>query len=364
MPNQNSFNIGELAKETKIELQFNNCHEIKHNNQLIQVPRYVCNFEGFSKDYLNLIIQLSQKFINREPKSYFYNRNKLLKDKRIVNIFFESSTRTRTSFEIAARNLGADIVNLPVNLSSISKGETLLDTLDNLEAMGADMFVVRHSQDGISYLITSHLSSLNKHNQTAFINAGDGIFAHPTQSLGDITTIDSHGKDFKKLKIAIVGDVLHSRVFHSLLEAFTLLEVPEINCIAPKNLAPSWEVLNKFSNLKFFEDMDAGIEGADIVIMLRIQKERMLNELVPNSEEFFAAYGLDERRLALAKEDALVMHPGPINREVEIQSSIANSSQSIILDQVYYGLAARSALLLLTLAPEKAVEFLEKGELL
>ena len=264
-----------------------------------------------------------------------------LRGKSVFNLFFENSTRTRTTFEIAAKRLSADVINLNVSTSSTSKGETLLDTVDNLAAMQADMFVVRHATSGAPYLIAQHLDATRK-DHIHVVNAGDGRHAHPTQGLLDMYTIRHYKKDFTQLTVAIVGDVLHSRVARSQIHALATLGVPEIRVIAPKTLLPTGI---ERMGVRVFHDMKEGLRGVDVVMMLRLQSERMEGALLPSSQEYFKSFGLTPDKLALAKPDAIVMHPGPMNRGVEIDSSVADSSQAVILPQVTFGIAVRMAVM-------------------
>ncbi|MBI1174083.1 MAG: aspartate carbamoyltransferase catalytic subunit [Sideroxydans sp.] len=261
----------------------------------------------------------------------------LLQGKSVFNIFFENSTRTRTTFEIAAKRLSADVVNLNIGSSSTSKGETLLDTVDNLCAMHADMFIVRHSQSGAAHLIARHVAP-NIH----VINAGDGRHAHPTQALLDMYTIRHYKREFHNLRVAIVGDVLHSRVARSQIHALTTLGVPEVRVIAPKTLLPT--DVEKLG-VHVYHDMAQGLKDVDVVMMLRLQNERMQGALLPSAQEFFKYYGLTQDKLAQARPDAIVMHPGPMNRGVEIDSSVADGSHSVILPQVTFGIAVRMAVM-------------------
>jgi aspartate carbamoyltransferase catalytic subunit len=261
----------------------------------------------------------------------------LLHGKSVFNIFFENSTRTRTTFEIAAKRLSADVVNLNINSSSTSKGETLLDTVDNLCAMHADMFIVRHAQSGAAHLIAKHVAP-----EVHVINAGDGRHAHPTQALLDMYTIRHYKKEFHNLRVAIVGDILHSRVARSQIHALTTLGVPEVRVIAPKTLLPSHvEQLG----VRVFHNMEQGLRDVDVILMLRLQNERMQGAALPSAQEYFKYYGLTQEKLALAKADAIVMHPGPMNRGVEIDSSVADGSHSVILAQVSFGIAVRMAVM-------------------
>jgi aspartate carbamoyltransferase catalytic subunit len=261
----------------------------------------------------------------------------LLRGKAIFNLFFEPSTRTRTTFEIAAKRLSADVINLAINVSSQSKGESVLDTVANLAAMQADMFIVRHSQSGAPHLIARHVNE-----EIHVINAGDGRHAHPTQGLLDVFTIRHYKQDFTKLRVAIVGDVLHSRVARSQIHALTTLGVPELRVIGPKTLLPS-----NVDNLgvHVYHDMAKGLKDIDVVMMLRLQNERMQGSFLPSPQEFFKFYGLTMEKLALARPDAIVLHPGPMNRGVEIDSVVADGNQSVILPQVTFGIAIRMAVM-------------------
>ncbi len=269
----------------------------------------------------------------------------LLQGKSVFNVFFENSTRTRTTFEIAAKRLSADVVNLNIGSSSTSKGETLLDTVDNLCAMQADMFVVRHSQSGAAHFIARHVAP-----EIHVINAGDGRHAHPTQALLDMFTIRHYKKEFHNLRVAIVGDILHSRVARSQIHALTTLGVPEVRVIAPKTLLPT---MVENLGVQVYHDMEKGLKDVDVILMLRLQNERMQGAALPSAQEYFKNYGLTEEKLAYAKPDAIVMHPGPMNRGVEIDSRVADGAQSVILAQVTFGIAVRMAVMT-TLAGIKA----------
>lgn len=261
----------------------------------------------------------------------------LLHGKSIFNIFFENSTRTRTTFEIAAKRLSADVVNLNVSSSSASKGETLLDTVDNLCAMHADMFVVRHSSSGAAHFIARHVAP-----EVHVINAGDGRHAHPTQALLDMFTIRYYKKEFHNLRVAIIGDILHSRVARSQIHALTTLGVPEVRVIAPKTLLPT---MVEHLGVQVHHNMAQGLKEVDVILMLRLQNERMQGAALPSAQEYFKYYGLTKEKLALAKADAIVMHPGPMNRGVEIDSAVADGAQSVILPQVTFGIAVRMAVM-------------------
>ena len=271
-----------------------------------------------------------------------------LQGKSVFNLFFEASTRTRTTFEIAAKRLSADVINLNVSASSQSKGETLLDTVDNLSAMQADMFVVRHAESGAAHLIANHVAP-----GIHVINAGDGRHAHPTQALLDMYTIRHFKRRFENLRVAIVGDVLHSRVARSQIHALTTLRVPEVRVIGPKTLIP--RDVEKLG-VRVYHDMVQGLKDVDVVIMLRLQNERMNGALLPSRDEYFKYYGLTPTKLARAKPDAIVMHPGPMNRGVEIDSEVADGVQSVILKQVTFGIAVRMAVMSI-LAGERGGNF-------
>lgn len=297
--------------------------------------RHLLSIEGLPKKILNQILDTAESFVGvaeREVKKV-----PLLRGKTVCNLFFENSTRTRTTFEIAAKRLSADVISLNVNTSSQSKGETILDTVDNLIAMHADMFVVRHSQSGAAHFIAKHVPD-----HIHVINAGDGRHSHPTQGLLDMFTIRKYKPDLHNLRVAIVGDVLHSRVARSEIHALTTLGVPEVRVIAPKTLLPTQ--VEKLG-VHVFHDMKAGLKDVDVVMMLRLQSERMNGAMLPSAQEYFKTYGLTQDKLNLAKPDAIVLHPGPMNRGVEIDSSVADGAQSVILPQVTYGIAIRMAVM-------------------
>ncbi len=261
----------------------------------------------------------------------------LLRGKTIVNLFFEASTRTRTTFELAAKRLSADVLNLNIAASATKKGETLLDTLANLQAMHCDMFVVRHAESGAAHFIAKHVAP-----HISVVNAGDGRHAHPTQAMLDMFTIRRIKGDFYPLKVAIVGDILHSRVARSQIHALTTLGVTEVRVIGPKTLIPK-DV--ESLGVHVYHDLEKGLEDVDVVIMLRLQNERMQGAMLPSEHEYFQLYGLTEAKLQAAKPDAIVMHPGPINRGVEIESSVADGPRSVILQQVTHGIAVRMAVM-------------------
>ena len=261
----------------------------------------------------------------------------LLRGRTVVNLFFEPSTRTRTSFELAATRLSADVVNFDVANSSTSKGESVLDTLRTLEAMHCDLFVVRHKENGTPAFLADNVRP-----GVCVINAGDGNNAHPTQGLLDAYTMRRHKGDLSQRTALIVGDILHSRVARSNLHALATLGIGELRVCGPRALLPE-DI--EGGPVKVFEDFDNALRGVDIIVMLRLQKERMQQALVPSEADYFAQYGLDGRRLALAQPDAIVMHPGPMNRGVEIASDVADGPQSVILEQVSNGLVVRMAVM-------------------
>ena len=297
--------------------------------------KHLLTIEGLPKKILTQILDTAETFVNVAERDI--KKVPLLRGKTVCNIFFENSTRTRTTFEIAAKRLSADVINLNVGTSSQSKGETILDTVDNLIAMHADMFVVRHAQSGAAHFIAAHVPS-----GISVINAGDGRHAHPTQGLLDVFTVRKYKPDLHNLRVALVGDVLHSRVARSEIHALTTLGVPEVRVIAPKTLLPAG--VEKLG-VQVFHDMKAGLKDVDVIMMLRLQNERMTGALLPSAQEYFKTFGLTQEKLSYAKTDAIVMHPGPMNRGVEIDSSVADGKQSVILPQVTYGIAVRMAVM-------------------
>ena len=313
--------------------QLNRNGELHHLLSIEELPRAI----------LERILTTADSFINlaeREVKSL-----PLLRGRSVFNLFFENSTRTRTTFEIAARRLSADVFNLDITRSSTAKGESLLDTINNLTAMQADMFVVRHASSGAPYLIARHVAP-----HVHVINAGDGRHAHPTQGLLDLFTIRHYKKDFTRLTVAIVGDILHSRVARSAIHALTTLGVPEVRAVGPLTLLPGG--LEQLG-VRVCTRLEDGIRGADVIIMLRLQNERMKGALLPSAQEYFRNYGLTPEKLQLARADAIVMHPGPMNRGVEIDSHVADGTQSVILPQVTFGIAVRMAVLALVSSSQR-----------
>ncbi len=307
--------------------------------------RHLLSVEGLPRALIVHILDTAAGFAGLVDPRREVKKLPLLRGRSVFNLFFENSTRTRTTFEIAAARLSADIINLHVAASSTNKGESLLDTIDNLSAMHADIFVVRHAQSGAPYLIAKHLDEARRgvdEPNIHVINAGDGRHAHPTQGLLDAYTIRHYKQDFTTLRVAIVGDVLHSRVARSDIHALTTLGVPEIRVIGPRTLLPAG--LEQMG-VSVHTDMAKGLDGVDVIMMLRLQNERMNGALLPSAHEYFRSYGLTAEKLALAAPDAIVMHPGPMNRGVEIESSVADGSQSVILPQVTFGIAIRMAVM-------------------
>ncbi len=302
---------------------------------------HLLTLEGMPKEQILYILNTAKQFVSVTTPNREVKKVPLLRGKSVFNLFFENSTRTRTTFEIAANRLSADIINLDIPTSSTSKGESLMDTIDNLVAMQADIFVVRHNISRAPIEIANHVPGY-----VHVINAGDGSHQHPTQGLLDVYTMRHFKKDFSKLKVAIIGDILHSRVAKSNIHALTTLGCNDIRAIGPESLLPS-DLAKDLSSLgvKIFHKVEDGIKDADVVMTLRIQKERMDQGQVPEGAEFFKQFGLNRERLAIAKSDAIVMHPGPMNRDVEIDSAVADGNQSVILNQVTFGIAIRMAVM-------------------
>ncbi len=300
--------------------------------------RHLLTTEGLPKAIIESILDTADQFVSVGDRDV--KKVPLLRGKSVFNLFFENSTRTRTTFEIAAKRLSADVINLNIGASSTNKGESLIDTIDNLAAMDADMFVVRHAQSGAAHLIAQHVNRVRPN--VAVINAGDGRHAHPTQGLLDMYTIRHFKKSFHNLSVAIVGDILHSRVARSGIHALTTLGCPDVRVIGPKTLIPT-ECARM--GVTVYHDMKRGLEGCDVVMMLRLQNERMDGPLLPSGQEFYKSYGLTAEKLSRAKPDAIVMHPGPMNRGVEIESTIADGRQAVILPQVTFGIAVRMAVM-------------------
>ncbi len=300
------------------------------------------SIDGLDKDLLIRIMDTAESFAGVAEQAV--KKVPLLRGKTIVNLFFENSTRTRTTFKLAGKRLSADVLNIDVARSATSKGESLLDTIRNLQAMHVDMFVVRHGKSGAANFIAQHVAP-----HVSVINAGDGCHSHPTQAMLDMFTIRRHKGEFSNLCVAIVGDILHSRVARSQILALNTLGAPEIRVIAPRTLLP---VDAESLGVRVFHTMEEGLRGVNVVIMLRLQNERMQGTLLPSAHEYFSSFGLTEQRLQIAEPDAIVMHPGPINRGVEIESRVADCPASVILQQVGYGIAVRMAVMALAMHSE------------
>jgi len=311
--------------------------------------RHFLTSEGLSRQHLTEILDYAESFVGVADRAV--KKVPLLRGKTVVNLFFEASTRTRTTFELAAKRLSADVLNLDVSTSSASKGESLQDTLRTLEAMHCDMFVVRHANSGAAHFIAGQVAP-----HVCVINGGDGRHAHPTQALLDLFTIRRHKPDIASLRVAIVGDVAHSRVARSEIHALNILGAREIRVVGPRTLIPAGI---ESMGVKVFHDLSRGLEDVDVVMTLRLQRERMRSALLPSEHEYFHCYGLTQERLRAARPDAIVMHPGPINRGVEIDSAVADGERSVILQQVGHGIAVRMAIMSLvmgSLAPAGAGE--------
>jgi aspartate carbamoyltransferase catalytic subunit len=295
--------------------------------------RHLLAIEGLHPPQIGALLDLADSYVllTRSGKT----QRDLLRGRTVINLFFEDSTRTRTSFELAGKRLGADVINMSVSNSSVNKGETLLDTAATLNAMHCDLLVVRHDQSGAPSLLAQKVDA-------SVINAGDGLHEHPTQALLDALTIRRRRGRLEGLTVAICGDVLHSRVARSNIHLLTTMG-SRVRVIGPPTLIPADAAR---LGVEVFHDMNAGLHGVDIVMMLRLQKERMSRSLVPSAREYFRFFGLDAERLAHAKPDALVMHPGPMNRGVEIDSAVADDpARSLIREQVEMGVAVRMAVL-------------------
>jgi len=304
--------------------------------------------EGLSRQLLLNILDHAESFAGVSDRAV--KKVPLLRGKTVINLFFEPSTRTRTTFELAAKRLSADVMSISVDSSATRKGESLQDTLHTLEAMHADMFIVRHANSGASNFIAQQVSP-----HIRVINGGDGRNAHPTQAMLDMYTIRKHKQEFSNLKIAIVGDITHSRVARSEIHALKILGVKEIRAVGPRTLVPTdIESLGT----KVYHSLRDGIRDVDVIVMLRLQRERMRSALIPSEHEYFNSYGLTEEKLKYAADDVIVMHPGPINRGIEIDSHVADGSRSVILQQVSHGIAVRMAVMAMIMGtlPENITE--------
>jgi aspartate carbamoyltransferase catalytic subunit len=294
--------------------------------------RHLLGIEGLAREEIEAVLDSAEAFfeVSRRP----VRKVPTLRGKTILNVFYENSTRTRTSFELAGKRLSADVVNISASSSSTSKGETLLDTVRVLEAMRPDIVVIRHAASGAPHYVAARVGC-------SIVNAGDGLHEHPTQALLDAFTIRRHKGTLSGLKIAICGDVAHSRVARSNALLLTTLG-NEVRFTGPRTLMPSH--VEQYG-VQVHDSIESAVEGVDVVMMLRIQKERLDGALLPSMREYSRTFGLNARRLAGAKPDAVVMHPGPMNRGVEINPDVADGKQSVILDQVEAGVAVRMAVL-------------------
>ena len=326
-----------LKEAKKIALKnyssFGISNKIKKTSKNIYEKIHLVETADLNKKEIEFILDEAKKFINFNKKRV--KKSNLLEGRTVFNLFFEDSTRTRTSFEVAAKRLGADLINVAVKDSSINKGETLLDTMTTINSMSPDVLIVRHPEEGISKRISNNVDA-------CVINAGDGSHEHPTQALLDALTIKNRFNNFSKLQIAICGDILHSRVARSNIIILSKLGA-KVNVIGPKQWLP--KNINKLP-VEVYTDMKKGLKNCDIVMMLRIQKERIVGKIMPNQKTYFNKYGLDYNKLKYAKKNAFVMHPGPMNRGVEIDSKLADDiTRSLIQEQVAMGVAIRMACL-------------------
>jgi aspartate carbamoyltransferase catalytic subunit len=301
--------------------------------------RHLTTLEGLSDQQIRALLAQAQSFLRRpgEPPV----RSRSLEGVTVGNIFTEPSTRTRSSFELAARRLGADVINLEIQLSSRVKGESVLDTIYTLQAMAVDVFVIRDAEPGVCQYVAEHVQE-----HVSVLSAGEAHLSHPTQGLLDALTILQCKGGFRDLVVAVVGDLRHSRVARSAYQVLTALEVGELRIVAPAALMPD---AGEMPRARRYATIEAGLELADVVMMLRIQKERMTEAAIPDPHDYFARWGLTEARLRLARPEAIVMHPGPMNRGVEIAAEVADSARSTIVQQVANGVTVRMAVLYLML---------------
>ena len=309
-------------------------HTISNDAQLNSDGRliHLLGLEGLPKNQIEKILSVADDLLDQKFK---LQKSKILRDMSVANLFFEPSTRTRNTFEIAAKRTSAKTINVDLANSATKKNETLMDTMQTLKAMQIDMFVIRHQQNGLPHRVAENIEGVS------ILNAGDGINAHPTQALLDMLTIRQHKKSFDSLSVAIVGDIRHSRVARSGIQAMKTLGTTDIRLIAPETLHYKEET----PGLERFASLEQDIEGADVIMSLRLQKERMIAADIPDEQTYFDGFGLTSENLKLAKPDAIVMHPGPVNRGIELSSEVADGSQSVILQQVTNGIAVRMAVM-------------------
>jgi len=308
-----------------VDPQFNETGTLQH----------FIDLQGLDAGILTRILDTAEGFAGINDRKV--KQVPLLRGKTVANLFFENSTRTRTAFELAAKRLSADVLNVDLVTSSTSKGESLLDTLRVLESLQCDMFIVRHGDSGAAHFIARHVAP-----EINIINGGDGQHSHPTQGMLDMFTIRRHKGEFSNLIVVIIGDIKHSRVARSDIAALTTLGAGEVRVVGPRTLMP---LDVESMGVVVYPTLNKALHGADVIMGLRLQKERMTTATVPSSGEFYRTFGLSPERLALAQPDALVMHPGPTNRGVEIAGSVADGKQSVILEQVTYGIAVRMAVM-------------------
>jgi aspartate carbamoyltransferase catalytic subunit len=315
------------AKADETDLQLNAAGRLRH----------LLTMQGLDRQHITELLDQSEEFLSATGEPVV--RSDALCGKTVANLFFEPSTRTRASFDLAAKRLGADVLNLDVNTSSRKKGESILDMIYTLQAMQVDVFVVRDAQEGVPAYIAR-----NVNDYVSILNAGESDSSHPTQALLDLLTIRLHKGQFDGLKVAIVGDIAHSRVARSAAEALTTMGTKELRLVSPEALAPAPDTVP--DGAKILHNLDDGMRGADVIMALRIQRERIGNlDGVPGIDEYFANFGVSHERMKLAAPDAIVMHPGPMNRGIEIESSLADSPCSVITEQVRNGVAVRMAVL-------------------
>jgi len=309
-------------------------HTISNDAQLNSDGRliHLLRLEGLSKNHIEKILNVADDLLDDKGN---LQKSKILRDMSVANLFFEPSTRTRNTFEIAAKRTSAKTINVDLENSATKKNETLMDTMHTLKAMQIDMFVIRHKQNGLPHRVAENIKGVS------ILNAGDGINAHPTQALLDMLTIRQHKKSFEDLSVAIVGDIRHSRVARSGIQAMKTLGTTDIRLIAPETLHYKEDT----PGLERFDSLEQGIEGADVIISLRLQKERMIAADIPDEQTYFEGFGLTSDKLKHAKPDAIIMHPGPVNRGIELSSEVADGPQSVILQQVTNGIAVRMAVM-------------------
>ena len=311
-----------------------NPHTISTDAQLNSNGRlsHLLGLEGLPKNQIEKILDVADDLIDQKGN---LQKTKILRDMSVANLFFEPSTRTRNTFEIAGKRTSAKTINVDLANSATKKNETLMDTMHTLKAMQIDMFVIRHKQNGLPHHVAENIKGVS------IINAGDGINAHPTQALLDVLTIRQHKKTFDNLSVAIVGDIRHSRVARSGIQAMKTLGTTDIRLIAPETLHYKEET----PGLERFDNLDQGIEEADVILSLRLHNDIMFSADFSVDETYFEGFGLTNERLKLAKPDAIVMHPGPVNRGIELSSNVADGPQSVILQQVTNGIAVRMAVM-------------------